>query len=432
MGMTLTEKILARAAGRDLLKPGEIVSCELDLVMAHEATGPLAIEVMKEMGAKTVWDPNKVALVNDHFVPAKDIEAAELSKSIRRFAREAGIEHYFEIGRSGVCHALLPEKGLVCPGDVIVGADSHSCTYGALGAFATGLGSTDLAGALALGRTWFRVPESIKVEYEGTLGPWIMGKDLVLRLIGDIGVDGARYKALEIGGEALKKLRVSDRLTIANMAIEAGAKNGVMEADEVTLEYVNERCSKEPRVFKADSDAGYSKRVTVNLDGMGPQVAAPYSPGNVSPVEEYDDVRVDQVVVGSCTNGRIEDFRVAARVLGDQKVHPDVRFLCVPATMEVFIQMAKEGLAEHFASAGAVVSAPTCGPCLGGHMGVLGVDEVAVYTTNRNFPGRAGHKSCQVYLASPAVAAATAVTGRITHPSDVADEAIWDGAAEAA
>jgi 3-isopropylmalate/(R)-2-methylmalate dehydratase large subunit len=414
--MTLSEKILAAHAGRPQIKAGELVFAKLDLVMGTDVTIPLSAEVFAQMEAKKVFDREKVALINDHFVPAKDIAAAGLSLAMKNFARQYDIKNYFEVGRSGICHTLVPDEGLVLPGDLVVGADSHTCTYGALGAFSTGVGSTDLAAAMALGETWFRVPESIKIIYRGKLGPWVGGKDIILYTIGRLGVEGAVYKALEFGGPVIDTLPMPDRFTICNMAIEAGAKAGLIAADDTTLAYVRPRAKREFVIHQPDKDAVYSQSITYDLSTLEPQIAEPYLPSNAKPVREVEPVPVDQVVIGSCTNGRIEDFRVAAKVLGKHSIHPEVRMIIIPATQDVYLKLINEGLAAQFVNAGAVISPPTCGPCIGGHMGILGENEVGVYTTNRNFYGRNGAKSSKVYLAGPAVAAASAVRGKITDP----------------
>lgn len=420
MGMTISEKILADHAGLDRVEPGDLIFAKVDFTMAHDGTGPLAIGVFRDMGVERVFDPERVALVNDHFVPAKDIKSATLSKILRVFAQEQGIKWHFEIGRSGICHTLLPDEGLVVPGDLVVGADSHSTTYGGLGCFAVGVGSTDLAATWALGETWFRVPETIKVIYEGTLPEYVYGKDLILRLIKEIGEDGALYKVIEFAGSVVENLPMNDRLTLTNMTAEAGGKAGIIEPDDLTLEYVRPRAKREPRLFRSDSDARYSQILEFDITDMEPQVAVPFSPANVFPISEVEKPEVDQVFIGSCTNGRIDDFRVAARIMKGHKVHPRVRMLCVPGSSGVYEQMAKEGLAAQFAEAGAVVGPPTCGACFGGHMGVLAGGEVGVFTINRNYPGRSGDKTARVYLVSPAVAAATAVTGRLTDPRELA------------
>ncbi|MBI2873512.1 MAG: 3-isopropylmalate dehydratase large subunit [Firmicutes bacterium] len=420
MGMTITEKILASRAGRAEIRPGDLVSVPVDVILANDITGPLAIHEFRKIGVEKVCDPAKVILVPDHFAPNKDIKAAEQCRILRDFAREQGLTHYFEVGRMGIEHALLPEKGLVVPGDVIIGADSHTCTYGALGAFSTGIGSTDLAAAMAIGEIWFKVPESMRFEFTGTLPEWVGGKDLILNTIGRIGVDGARYRAMEFTGPALRALLMDDRFTMANMAIEAGAKSGIFHVDEFTLAYVEERATRPYRVFSSDEDAAYVETHTIDAGGLEPQVAFPHSPANVRPVSEGRGIEIEQVVIGSCTNGRLSDLRIAAGLLAGRTVHPRVRTMVIPATQEIYLQAMSEGLLRVFVEAGAAVSTPTCGPCLGGHMGVLAEGERCVATTNRNFLGRMGHPSSEIYLAGPAVAAASAVLGRIAHPGEVA------------
>ncbi len=420
MGMTITEKILAEHAGRRYVESGEIISCRVDLALGNDITAPLAIKAFEEVGAKEVFDPERLVLVPDHFAPNKDIPSAEQCKVLRDFARKHRIRHYYEVGRMGIEHALLPELGLVKPGDLVIGADSHTCTYGALGAFSTGVGSTDLAACMVTGEIWLRVQESMKLIYHGELPRWIGGKDLILYTIGQIGVDGARYRAMEFEGEAIRSLSMDGRFTMANMAIEAGAKNGIFVPDEATFRYLEDRGVKEWRAFESDPDAHYVEVREFDVSGLEPQVACPPSPANVRAVGELADVEIDQVVIGSCTNGRIEDLRVAAQVLKGKKVAPYVRLIVIPATQGVYLQALREGLIETFIEAGAAVSTPTCGPCLGGHMGVLAEGERALATTNRNFVGRMGHPKSEVYLAGPAVAAASAVTGRITHPEEVA------------
>jgi 3-isopropylmalate/(R)-2-methylmalate dehydratase large subunit len=417
--MTITEKILARAAGRGRVAPGELISARVDAVLGNDITAPLAIREFEKIGVDRVFDPDRVYLVPDHFTPNKDIKSAEQAKEMREFARRQGLTHYFEVGRMGIEHCLLPEQGLVGPGDVVIGADSHTCTYGALGAFATGVGSTDLAAAMALGETWFKVPESVKFVYEGELSEWVGGKDLILHTIGDIGVEGALYQAMEFTGPAIAHLSMDGRFTMANMAIEAGAKNGIIAPDLRTLEYVHGRTRRPFALFASDPDAAYARTVTYDVSKLEPQVAFPHSPDNTRPVTEAGRVDIDQVVIGSCTNGRMDDLRLAARVLGRRQVHPHVRLIVFPGTQEIYRQALDEGLLSIFVQAGAAVSTPTCGPCLGGHMGVLARGERAVATTNRNFVGRMGHPESEVYLTNPAVAAASAVLGRIAHPGEV-------------
>ncbi|BCV25724.1 3-isopropylmalate dehydratase large subunit [Gelria sp. Kuro-4] len=419
MGLTITEKILAAHAGREEVRAGEIVSVKIDLALANDITGPVAIQEFYGMGAETVFDRERVVLVPDHFVPNKDIKSAEQAKALRTFARAQHLTHYFEVGEMGVEHALLPERGLALPGQVIIGADSHTCTYGGLGAFATGVGSTDLAAAWALGETWFKVPETLHFIYYGQLPPFVSAKDLILYTIGRIGVDGALYRAMEFSGEAVAQLSVEGRLTLCNMAVEAGAKNGIVAPDATTLAYVNARAAWPFKVYASDPDASYAGVYEWNVTELEPQVAVPHLPSNSKNVRELSDVTIDQVIIGSCTNGRLEDLRVAARLLAGRRVHPETRLIVIPATQAVYLAALKEGLLEVFLAAGAAVSTPTCGPCLGGYMGILAAGERCLATTNRNFVGRMGHPQSQVYLASPAVAAATAVRGRITHPAEL-------------
>ena len=419
MGMTVTEKILAAHAGIEHVSSGELVNARIDVIMGHDLSTPLAIHEMEAIGANKVFDPDKIILVPDHFTPNKDIKAAENCKRMRTFARQQGISHYYEVGEMGIAHALLPEKGLVLPGDVVVGGDSHTCTYGAVGAFATGIGSTDLAAAMLTGQLWFKVPSSKKFIYHGLLQKWVDAKDLILYTIGDIGVDGALYDAMDFTGEVIARLPMSGRFTMANMAVEAGAKNGIFEVDNTTLEYLEHRAQRPYKVFRSDEDAAYAEVKDYDVSGIEPQVAFPHLPSNVRPVSEVEDIRIDQVVIGSCTNGRIEDLRVAAQVLRGNKVSPDVRLIIIPATQEVYRQAMREGLLEIFLDANGAISTPTCGPCVGGHMGILAKGERALSTTNRNFVGRMGHPESEVYLSNPAVAAASAVKGRIAHPDEV-------------
>ena len=387
--------------------------------MGHDLSTPLAIHEIEAIGAKKVFDPSTIILVPDHFTPNKDIKAAENCKRMRMFAKQQGISHYYEVGEMGIAHALLPEKGLVGPGDVVVGGDSHTCTYGAVGAFATGIGSTDLAAAMLTGQLWFKVPSSKKYIYHGSLRKWVDAKDLILYTIGDIGLDGALYEAMEFSGEAIGRLPMSGRLTMANMAIEAGAKNGIFEVDDTTVEYLEHRAQRPYRVFQSDADAVYAEVKVYDVSKIEPQVAFPHLPSNVRPVSKAKDISLDQVIIGSCTNGRIEDLRVAALVLQGNKVAPGVRLIIIPATQEVYRQALREGLLEIFLDAHGVISTPTCGPCVGGHMGILAKGERALSTTNRNFVGRMGHPESEVYLSNPAVAAASAVKGRIAHPDEV-------------
>ncbi|HHW41086.1 MAG TPA: 3-isopropylmalate dehydratase large subunit [Syntrophomonadaceae bacterium] len=419
MGMTITEKILAAHAGKERVTPGELVKCRLDLVLANDITAPVAINEFEKLGLDRVFDPTRVVLVPDHFTPNKDIKSAEQSKRVREFARKFGIVNYFEVGRMGIEHCLLPEQGLVVPGDCVIGADSHTCTYGALGAFATGVGSTDLAAGMATGECWFKVPESMKFVFHGKLRPWVTGKDLILHCIADIGVDGARYRSMEFTGDAIKALSLEGRLTMCNMAIEAGAKNGIVSPDEKTQLYIKDRAKRPYRFYTSDPDAHYVEVRQYDASLIEPQVAFPHLPENARPVSEAQGVAIDQVVIGSCTNGRIEDLRIAAYILKGRKVHPNIRLIVIPGTQEIYLQALREGLLEIFVEAGGAVSTPTCGPCLGGHMGILAKGERALATTNRNFVGRMGHPESEVYLAGPAVAAASAVTGCITHPKEV-------------
>ena len=419
MAMTLAEQLLAAHAGLDAVHAGQFVEVDVDVVLSNDITAPIAIREFEKLGVKRVWDPERVVVVLDHFTPNKDIRSAEQSRFVRQFARAQGLPNFFDVGRMGIEHVLLPELGLVVPGDLVVGADSHTCTYGALGAFATGMGSTDVAVIMATGRTWMRVPETMRIVYHGLLQPWVGGKDLILHAIGQIGVSGARYQAIEFAGPTIEGLSMDGRLTMANMAIEAGGKAGLFAVDDVTLAYVAGRASRSYRVFKADADATYCRMVEIDASRIEPQVAFPHLPENARPVGEAGEVRIDQVVIGSCTNGRLEDLRVAAKVLRGRRVHPDVRCIFVPGSQQVYLDAVREGLVHVFVEAGAAVSTPTCGPCLGGHMGVLAAGERAVSTTNRNFRGRMGHPDSEVYLAGPAVAAASAVAGRIAHPEEL-------------
>jgi 3-isopropylmalate/(R)-2-methylmalate dehydratase large subunit len=413
MSQTITEKILAAHAGEKTVHPGQLIEAEVDLALANDITAPIALEVFHKGGGKEVFDRKKVVLVPDHFVPNKDIAAAEQCRKMRLFAREQRLPHFFELGEMGVEHALLPEKGLVLPGDLVIGADSHTCTYGALGAFATGMGSTDLGAAMITGRTWLKVPETIRLVYQGKPKPWVTGKDLILYTIGDLGVDGARYQAMEFSGPALALLSMADRFTMANMAVEAGAKNGIFEPDEITMAYVRDRSKRKGKIYRSDRDARYKETRTYDLKDIEPQVAFPHLPENTRPISKVGKVPIDQSVIGSCTNGRLEDLRIAARVLKGHKVAKGVRLIIIPATPLIYQQAMSEGLLEIFLKAGGVISTPTCGPCLGGHMGILAKGERAVATTNRNFVGRMGHPESEIYLASPAIAAASAVLGFI-------------------
>ncbi|MGB3096634.1 MAG: 3-isopropylmalate dehydratase large subunit [Candidatus Deferrimicrobiaceae bacterium] len=419
MGMTLTEKILARHAGKEKVEPGELILARVDLALGNDITSPIAIQAIRNLGIRKVFDRDRIALVPDHFTPNKDIRSAEQARMMRDFAREYGITNYFEIGRMGIEHVLLPDEGLVVPGDLVIGADSHTCTYGALCAFSTGVGSTDLAAAMIAGEVWLKVPESIRIVLSGRPGKWVEGKDVILHIIGKIGVDGALYQSMEYTGDGLAALSMAWRFTISNMAIEAGAKNGIFPFDEVTKAYADERAAREYEVVEVDGNARYAAEIGIDLGALEPQVAFPHLPENTRPLSQAGNVPIDQVVVGSCTNGRIEDLRSACAVLRGRKVHDAVRLLVFPATQEIYLQAMREGLIEIFVSAGAAFSTPTCGPCLGGHMGVLAKGERAVATTNRNFVGRMGHPESEVYLANPAVAAASAVLGRIGSPDEI-------------
>jgi 3-isopropylmalate/(R)-2-methylmalate dehydratase large subunit len=417
MGMTMTQKILAAHAGLDHVEAGQLIEAKLDLVLGNDITSPVAINEFEKCGANSVFDKNRIALVLDHFVPNKDIKAAEQCRQTRGFAGKYDIKNFFDVGKMGIEHALLPEQGLVGPGDCIIGADSHTCTYGALGAFSTGVGSTDMAAGMISGKAWFKVPSAIKVVLKGKKTGFVSGKDVILHLIGEIGVDGALYQSLEFTGEGVSDLSIEDRLCIANMAIEAGAKNGIFPVDDKTLAYEKGRFQREPKVYTADPDADYTRVVEIDLSTLRPTVSFPHLPENTKTIDEAAGVKIDQAVIGSCTNGRIEDMRVAASILKGRKVKDGVRCIVIPATQNIYLQCIREGLAEIFIEAGAVVSTPTCGPCLGGYMGILGKGERAVSTTNRNFVGRMGHVESEVYLASPAVAAASAVTGVLTDPA---------------
>ncbi len=418
MGMNMTEKILAKHAGLDSVVPGQLITCKLDMVLANDITAPPAIKEFEKIG-RPVFDRTKIALVPDHFTPNKDIKTAGLTKAVRDFAKENEIVNYFEVGRMGIEHVILPEKGLVGPGMLTIGADSHTCTYGAVGGFSTGVGTTDLAVALATGEAWFKVPETIKVELKGKKPANINGKDVILTLIGRIGVDGALYKSLEFAGEGLVELSMADRFTIANMAIEAGGKNGIFPVDEKTKAYIEGRVTKAYEIVEPDADAKYSQVVTIDLAELKPVVAFPHLPGNTKRVEDIGEIKIDQVVIGSCTNGRFEDLEIAAKILDGKTIHPDVRCIIVPGSQQVYLDAMKAGFVEVFINAGAAVSTPTCGPCMGGHMGILTAGERCVSTTNRNFRGRMGHVDSEVYLAGPHVAAASAILGRIATPEEV-------------
>lgn len=419
MGMTMTQKILAAHAGLPKVEAGQLIEAKLDLVLGNDITSPVAINEFEKCGATSVFDRDKIALVLDHFTPNKDIKAAEQCVQVRNFANKYEITNFFDVGQMGIEHALLPEKGLVGPGDCVIGADSHTCTYGALGAFSTGVGSTDMAAGMITGKAWFKVPSAIKVILKNKPAKWVSGKDVILHLIGMIGVDGALYRSLEFTGEGVKELTIEDRLCISNMAIEAGAKNGIFPVDEVTLAYEKNRFQREPVVFEADADAVYDETYEIDLAKLRPTVAFPHLPENTKTIDNVGEIKIDQSVIGSCTNGRIEDLRVAASILKGRKVAKNVRCIILPGTQAIYLQALREGLAEIFVEAGAVFSTPTCGPCLGGHMGILAKGERAVSTTNRNFVGRMGHVESEVYLTSPAVAAASAVTGYITDPDKV-------------
>ena len=417
MGMTMTQKILAAHAGLESVKAGDPIEAKLDLVLGNDVTTPVAVVEFDKAGFTKIFDKDKIAIVLDHYTPCKDIKSAQLCKTARDFARRFNITHFFDVGTVGIEHALLPEQGIVGPGDCIIGADSHTCTYGALGAFSTGVGSTDMAAGMASGENWFKVPSAIKVVLKGKLQPYVSGKDVILHLIGLIGVDGALYKSLEFTGEGVAELSMDDRFTIANMAIEAGGKNGIFPVDEKTIEYITGRFNRPYTVYEADEDAEYESEVVIDLNELQPTVALPHLPSNTKTVDEVKGMPIDQVVIGSCTNGRISDMRIAAEILKGKKVADGVRCIVIPATQEIYMQCIKEGLTEIFITAGCAVSTPTCGPCLGGHMGCMCEGERAVATTNRNFVGRMGHVTSEVYLASPAVAAASAVAGKIADPA---------------
>ena len=419
MGMTMTQKILAAHAGLEHVKAGDLIEAKLDLVLGNDVTTPVAVDVFDKAGFTRVFDKDKIAIVLDHYTPCKDIKSAQLCKTARDFARRFNITHFYDVGQVGIEHALLPEKGIVGPGELIIGADSHTCTYGALGAFSTGVGSTDMAAGMAAGENWFKVPSAIQVVLTGKLRPWVSGKDVILHLIGLIGVDGALYKSLEFTGEGVSELSMDDRFTIANMAIEAGAKNGIFPVDEKTIEYISGRVNRPYNVYEADPDAEYERVVEIDLSALESTVALPHLPSNTKTVKEVAGMHIDQVVIGSCTNGRISDLRIAAQILKGRKVAEGVRCIVIPATQEIYMQCLTEGLTQTFIEAGCAVSTPTCGPCLGGHMGCMCEGERAVTTTNRNFVGRMGHVKSEVVLASPAVAAASAVKGCIASPEEL-------------
>jgi len=417
--MTITEKILTVHSGNKKVSPGELINAKVDLILANDITAPIAISEFNKIGAKKVFNKDRVALIPDHFVPQKDIKAAEQCKVLKDFSREHDLSLYFEVGRTGIEHALLPEEGLVVPGDLIIGADSHTCTYGALGAFSTGVGSTDVAAAMATGVCWFKVPESMKFVYYGKLNKWVGGKDLILHTIGDIGVDGALYRAMEFEGEVIKNLPMYGRLTMCNMAIEAGGKSGIIVPDRITKSYVRKRAQRSPLFYKSDKKATYSDIREYDCSKIPLTVSCPHIPSNTRPAAELFEIAIDQAVIGSCTNGRLEDLREAASVIKSRKVNPNVRMIVIPATQKIYRQAMKEGLLDLFIHAEAVVSTPTCGPCLGGYMGILAKGERAIATTNRNFVGRMGHPESEVYLSNPAVAAASAVLGRIGTPEEL-------------
>ncbi len=417
--MNITEKILAAHAGLDEVKPGDLITAKVDITLANDITGPVAINEFKKIGVDKVFDSERVVFVPDHFVPNKDIKSAEQAKLVREFSREQNLRHYFEVGRMGIEHALLPDKGIVTAGDVVLGADSHTCTYGALGAFSTGVGSTDLACAMASGETWLKVPSAIKVEFNGKLNKWVSAKDLILHLIGDIGVDGALYQTLEIGGNVIEEMEMDGRFTICNMAIEAGAKNGIIAPDAKTLQFLEGRSIREPKIYKSDENAEYGRIIKYNCADIEPTVAFPHLPENTRPISKVGDVKIHQSIIGSCTNGRLSDLQAAAEILKGRKVHEDVRLIVFPGTQEILLKAMELGYVQTIIEAQGAVSTPTCGPCLGGHSGILAAGERAISTTNRNFVGRMGHVDSEVYLASPAVAAASAVLGRIASPDEL-------------
>jgi len=419
MGMTITEKIIAAHSGHQEISAGQFVYADVDICLGNDITAPIAIEQFETLGLEKVFNPDNIVLVPDHFTPNKDIKSAQNSKLLREFASKHQIKNYFEVGRVGIEHVLLPEQGIVVPGDLVIGADSHTCTYGAMGIFSTGVGSTDLAACYATGKVWLKVPETIKFIFNGKLNEWVSGKDLILHVIGDIGVDGARYKAMEFSGPVISDLSMDDRLAMCNMAIEAGAKNGIIEPDECTEDYIKGRAQREHKFYSSDADCNYHEIREYDVNNLSPQIAMPNLPENVKPVEELTDIAIDQIVIGSCTNGRISDLRMAAQILKGRKIAPSIRLIVIPGTQDVYLEALKEGLIEIFIKAEGVVSTPTCGPCLGGHMGILADGERALSTTNRNFAGRMGHTASEIYLSNPAVAAASAITGKITHPDKV-------------
>lgn len=419
MGMTMTQKILAAHAGLETVEAGQLIEAKLDMVLGNDVTTPVAIHEMEKFKNQEVFDKDKIAMVLDHFTPNKDIKSAEHCKCVRQYANEHNITNFFDVGEVGIEHALLPEKGLVVAGNAVIGADSHTCTYGALGAFSTGVGSTDMAAGMATGKAWFKVPSAIKFVLTGKPAEWISGKDIILHIIGMIGVDGALYKSMEFVGDGIRYLAMDDRFTMANMAIEAGGKNGIFPVDDVTIAYMKEHSTKEYTVYEADEDAVYDETYTIDLSTLKPTVAFPHLPENTKTIDEVGDIKIDQVVIGSCTNGHITDLRIAAQIMKGRKVAKGLRVIIIPATQAIYLQAMEEGLLKIFIEAGAIVSTPTCGPCLGGHMGILAAGERAVATTNRNFVGRMGHVESEVYLASPAVAAASAITGKISAPSEI-------------
>jgi 3-isopropylmalate/(R)-2-methylmalate dehydratase large subunit len=419
MGMTITEKILANHCGKDSVKPGDFIEADVDIVLANDITAPIAIKEFKKLGLNKVYDRNKVTLVPDHFTPNKDIKSAEQAKVLRDFAKEFDLVHYYDQGEVGVEHALLPEKGVVVAGDIVIGADSHTCTYGALGAFSTGVGSTDVAAIMATGKVWLKVPETIKFVVTGKLPKWVYAKDIILNIIGKIGVDGALYKAMEFTGDTIESLDMSGRMTICNMAIEAGGKSGIIAPDKTTEEYLKNRAERNYKFYSSDADAKYSQIIEIDATKLEPQIAFHHLPSNTKDISKVKDLTIDQVVIGSCTNGRIEDLRVAAEILKGKKISKNVRTLIIPATPYIYKQAMDEGLFSIFLDAGAIISPPTCGPCLGGHMGILAKGERALATTNRNFVGRMGHPESEVYLCSPAVAAASAIKGQIISPENI-------------
>lgn len=422
MGMTMTQKILAAHAGLASVEAGQLIEADLDLVLGNDITSPVAIHEMEKMKTEGVFDKDKIALVMDHFVPNKDIKSAQHCKCVREFAARHDITNYFDVGDMGIEHALLPERGLCAAGDVIIGADSHTCTYGALGAFSTGVGSTDMAAGMATGKAWFKVPSAIRFCLTGKPAKWVSGKDIILHIIGTIGVDGALYQSMEFTGDGIAHLSMDDRFTIANMAIEGGGKNGIFPVDEICEAYLKEHAARPYRIYEADADAGYEREYTIDLGALKPTVAFPHLPENTKTVDEAGDIKIDQAVIGSCTNGRLEDLRIAAHILKGKKIAKGVRAIVIPATQKIYLDAMREGLLEIFVEAGAVVSTPTCGPCLGGYMGILAEGERCISTTNRNFVGRMGHIESEIYLASPAVSAASAVTGKISSPDEVMEQ----------